>query len=123
MNNPLKYIDPDGFAETLVVNVNIVYDHERLTEEQIQKAMAAQIADLRKTFGKLDIEFNVTYTAGKAENLTSNRAKITEGKIEGAINVFVTDQHPKAVGSPWSRVATKETFMNLSASSVRKSLA
>jgi RHS repeat-associated protein len=119
LNNPLKYIDPDGFAEKLVVNLNIVYDKERLTEEQAKKAMAAQIADLKKTYGKIDIDFNITFTAGTAENITdSNKARISEGKVDGAINVFVTSRDRHAVGSPWSHTDTGETFINLRASSV-----
>jgi RHS repeat-associated protein len=87
LNNPLKYIDPDGFAEKLTVNLNIVYDKRQFTEEEAKKAAAAQVADLKKVYGPLDIDFSVSYTAGTAN---SAKTQITEGLQAGGINVFLS---------------------------------
>ena len=87
LNNPLKYIDPDALAERLVVQVNIVYDRDQFTEEEARKAAAAQVADLKKVYGPLDIDFEVQYTAGSAN---AEKTTISEGAKDGAVNVFLS---------------------------------
>jgi RHS repeat-associated protein len=95
LNNPLKYIDPYGLAERITVNLNIVYDKDEYTEEEVKWMLAKQIADAKKVYGALDIDFKVTYTAGSAN---ADKTAITAGRQDGAINVFFSqstnDFHP-----------------------------
>jgi RHS repeat-associated protein len=113
LNNPLKYVDPTGEAEEIVVNLNFVYDKNRFkNEEEARKALTAHIANLNKVYGRLNITFNITFTAGKAADLNTDRLpRITEGKKEGSINVFVTNQYGPA---PGMSIPTRgESFINL----------
>lgn len=85
LNNPLKYNDPDGLPPKITIDLNAVYDRDEFTEEQAKKAMDEQIKDLQKTYGALDIEFNVTFTAGTANK---DFTEITSGAKDDAVNVF-----------------------------------
>jgi len=89
LNNPLKYVDPDGLAEKLVVDLNIVYDKGQFNEEQARNAAAALLEDLKNVYGKIDIEFNVKFTAGTAN---SKKTEISKDAVsDGAINVFLSN--------------------------------
>ena len=98
----------------IIVELNIVYDTQYYkNEEEAKKAAAAQLEDLRKVYGRLDIEFNVTYTPGSATNLYNLDATLIDPKsyVPGAINVFIS-RAPGMV-SAWSRVGKGTVFLNM----------
>ena len=90
VNNPLRHVDPDGF-ETLTVNLNIVFDDAAgYTDQEKQIFKDNYVAQLQKDFAHADIQFNVTYTQGRATNTANRNREITSGTVDGAINTFVT---------------------------------
>ncbi len=91
LNNPLKYVDPDGM-DPITVNLNIIYDaNSNYTEEEKKKIRESYIAQAQKNFGKIDVKFNVTETTGVANSISNpNRQTIASGLKEGAINAFFT---------------------------------
>jgi RHS repeat-associated protein len=95
LNNPLSLVDPDGL-DPVVVNLNVIFDKEKYTEEQRKAFIESYVAQAKQDFGNIEIQFNVTVTEGSASDTANhNKHKITSGVVEGAINVFVT---PGSVG-------------------------
>lgn len=87
-------MDPTGEQDQeIVVQVNIIYDKKTVgTEDAARKLTSATVADAVKTYATAGIKLEVTYTAGTAStnNVYNTDQHITEGKIEGAVNVFVS---------------------------------
>lgn len=113
LNNPLKYVDPTGGAEKVVVNLNIIYDKEYYASPgDAEKAVAKQVEDLKKVYAPLDIEFKITYTPGSANNLTdANKARVAEGVVEGALNVFVSRKG--GMDTQFSHTSTGLSYLNM----------
>jgi len=82
LNNPLKYIDPDGF-EPIVVKLNIIFDKDQYTKEQKQAFIDSYVAQAKQDLGRLDIEFNVTTTEGTATNISDHiRQRMITGPVQ-----------------------------------------
>jgi hypothetical protein len=94
LNNPLRYVDPDGFAEKLTVRLNIVWDETLpLTAEEKDEVRRTYIEQAKKQFGKIEVEFDITETTGTATDLANENKTIIKGRVEGAINAFFTRQY------------------------------
>jgi RHS repeat-associated protein len=116
LNNPLRYVDPSGEnEEEIVARVNIVYDKNTIkTEEAARRLTASTVADAIKTYATAGITLKVTYTAGTATgggNVQASGLRITEGKVEGAVNVFVSENRLQETGGV-SNPNTGESFIN-----------
>jgi RHS repeat-associated protein len=119
LNNPLRYVDPSGEKEDeIIARVNIVYDKDTIkTEEAAKKLTAATVADAIKTYATAGIKLEVTYTAGTATgngNIYSDGLKITEGKVDGAVNIFISENRNQSTGGI-SNPNTGESFINYGA--------
>jgi RHS repeat-associated protein len=115
LNNPLKYIDPTGERdEEITVKVNIVYDKKTIANEEAAKKLTAQtVTDATKTYATAGIKLEVTYTAGSAStnNIYDTSQHITEGKTEGSVNIFVSNDIGDLTGGR-SNTVTGESFVN-----------
>ena len=115
LNNPLKYIDPTGEQdEEITVKVNIVYDKKTIANEQAAKKLTADaVADAVKTYATAGIKLDITYTAGEAStnNIYNTDQHITEGKMEGAVNVFISKDMRELTGGR-SDTNSGESFIN-----------
>jgi hypothetical protein len=81
--------------DPITVNLNIVWDEtvndgRGYTEEEKKKVRETYIAQAKKNFGNVDINFNITETTGKATNLGKYDTEKIEKPMAGAINVFFT---------------------------------
>ncbi len=124
LNNPLKYSDPTGEAPTIAVRMNIVWEKQTsdnngqgfANEEEAREAAQPYIDYLKKAYGALDIEFDISFTEGTASRPNSpDESRIDpEKKVEGALNVFLTSRHAKAMGAAWSR-ENGDIFLNVKA--------
>ena len=115
LNNPLRYVDPSGETdEEIVVRVNIVYDKKSVgTEEAAKKLTATTVADAVKTYATAGIKLEVSYTARAASttDVYDSNQHITEGRVEGALNVFVSKDMANLTGGR-SDVNSGESFIN-----------
>lgn len=115
MNNPLHFVDPTGKNEEISVHVNIVYDKNTIKTEEAAKELTAKIvADAKKTYKTADIKLVVTYTAGTAntnEASTDNGQKINSGQIDGAVNVYISNDNSMITAAK-SNTDTGESFIN-----------
>jgi len=76
-----------GENEVITVDLNLVYG-EQYTRQQVTESMKPQLRDLADTFGRIKIQFNVTYSTG---TVNSTRTQIMSGAVEGSLNVFYFD--------------------------------
>lgn len=116
LNNPLRYVDPTGEKEEeIIARVNIVYDRNTIgNEAAARKLTDAAVADAIKTYAAAGIRLEVTYTAGTATGNGSvhvDGLKITEGKVDGAVNIFVSENRANWTGGV-SNPNTGESFIN-----------
>lgn len=114
LNNPLRYVDPTGEKEEeIIVKVNIVYDKNHLTEKAAKELTAATVADATQTYATAGIKLEVTYTAGTAStnNVYDTSQHITEGKVEGAVNVYVSNDIGYHTGGR-TNTETGESFIH-----------
>jgi len=90
LNNPCRYVDPDGM-DPITINLNIIYDvGSNYTEEEKKKIRETYIKKVTRDFGKIDIKFNITETTGTPTNLGSASQTVATGAEKGAINAFFT---------------------------------
>ena len=108
LNNPLRYVDPDGLdvpAEcvedtncAIVVNLNVIYDStvnngQGFTNEQKSEFKQDQIAEAQKAYGNSNIRLNVAYTEGTV-SVRNGVATIGTGLDANAVNIFVSRTLP-----------------------------
>jgi hypothetical protein len=74
--------------ETILVEMNIVYDANQMSEDSARSALKDNIAELERAYLQLNVKFRITFTAGASNE---DRTLITQGAIEGAINIFLYD--------------------------------
>jgi RHS repeat-associated protein len=115
LNNPLNYVDPSGKREEIYAQVNIVYDKKTIKTEEAAKNLTSKIvADAIKTYKAAGITLVITYTAGTASSndaLNDDDQKITAGKIDGALNVFISNDN-SLITAAKSNTTREETFIN-----------
>ncbi len=116
LNNPLKYADPTGEKEDdeIVVKVNIVYGKKTIGSEEAAKRLTARtVADATKTYTTAGMKLDITYTAGSAStnNVYDTSQHITEGKVQGAVNIFVSNDTGDLTGGR-SNTGSSESFVN-----------
>ena len=104
LNNPLRYVDPDGMAactdkdKCVEVTVNVIYDQNAnkgkgLTDQQkgdIQKQILAKAQD---QFGTSKIKLDLSFTAGKISVDSQGNASFS-GLQKGALNLLFTSGAP-----------------------------
>jgi len=102
LNNPLKFIDPDGLKEVsaedcqkdpkcVTVKLNVVYDANAnngkgLTDKQ-KEQFQGQLQEAKDQFGDSNVHFDVTYNSGSV----GSGGDVT-GAVQGAVNLFVSDR-------------------------------
>ncbi len=130
MNRPLILTDPTGLdpfcqadgrgcgnlpqnyrdePSTITVDLNIVYNSDQFTREQVEAAMKPQLKDLANTFGRIAIEFNVTYTSG---SVNASRTEITSGAVQGALNVFYFDDSTRIRSYSRTETGNRHIFIS-----------
>lgn len=92
-NNPLRYVDPDGYDPT-VVYLNIIFDEKsKYTMEEKQEIIRQYLEQTKKDFANIDITFWVDQRDGTAfKTYDAWNHEITWGNIKDgkAINAFFT---------------------------------
>jgi RHS repeat-associated protein len=112
LNNPLAFVDPTGMEEVtaeqcakdkncITVKVNVIYDQNAnqgkgLTVQQKADFEKQQLQNAKNQYGNADIHLDVTYTAGSMTMDNKGNTATFTGLKEGALNVVVTDQVPRA---------------------------
>lgn len=108
LNNPLRWVDPDGLEEaqeclkddkcTITVKLNIIIDADaELTKEQKQELLVDFLAEAIARYGNSDIEFDVTVTEGSFVRDDEGNIQDIVGLERGAINVIATDLLPDSI--------------------------
>lgn len=87
------------------LSINIVYDENQYTLGQTQDAVAEAVKYLDESYGSININFNISYTAGKRDSALLNKdgayGRIAKGNVSGKINVllFVNNKYAGKSGS------------------------
>ena len=128
LNNPLRYVDPDGLEVPddcvqdpecmIVVKINLIYDRtindgHGLSEQQKQQFEESQIEKAQKGFGTSNIKLDVTYTAGSYYVGLNGQLKVP-GADPDSLNLFVSSGTPnnKKGTSMVNRDDVAITFVN-----------
>ena len=108
LNNPLRYVDPDGLEVpddcvqdpecTIVVKINVIYDStvnegQGLTTEQKQQFEENQIAKAQENYGTSNIHLDVTYTPG-TYTIDANGLLQPTGLKSDSLNLLVSSGIP-----------------------------
>ncbi|HXF90705.1 MAG TPA: hypothetical protein VNJ29_02110 [Candidatus Nitrosotenuis sp.] len=82
--------------EMIVLDLNIVYDCNQMSEEAARESMKATIEDLQMTFSAINVQLNITLIAGSADMSSQDNTwcancgyDITSDAVNGAVNVFL----------------------------------
>ncbi len=109
LNNPLKFVDPDGLEVpdscvkdpncTIVIKVNVVYDATMNrgrgpNQQQRQKWEKEQLAKAQKDYGHSNIKLEATYTPGRYDVGSDGQTPILKGLNPDALNVVVSQGTP-----------------------------
>jgi RHS repeat-associated protein len=114
VDNPLRYVDPDGYDPT-VVYLNIIFDqNSHYSMEEKQEIMRQYFEQTKKDFANIDITFWVDQRDGSAAATgDETRHIITLGEVPGAINAFFTRNAVTTVGpSEVSDYSTSITWIS-----------
>jgi RHS repeat-associated protein len=111
MNNPLRYVDPDGF-DTIVVGVDIVWDKDaKYTQEEKDQIKKRYLDDANKRLSQLDIVLVVmSETTGTATNL-NNKDRSIDGYSKDNENVFFTKNGLSMPSTEVTRADQASTFI------------
>jgi len=122
LNNPLRYVDPDGMEackfNCIAVKVNVIYDQNAnkgkgLTDQQksdIQKQILAKAQD---QFGTSKIKLDLSFTAGKISVDSQGNASFS-GLQKGALNLLFTSGAPYSATQGEAGATGKTSGMYLS---------
>jgi RHS repeat-associated protein len=131
LNNPLRYVDPDGLEVpeecaknpncTIKVKVNVVYDQtvnkgKGLTAAQKKQFEQGQIAKAQKDYGTSNIKLDVTYTAGSYTVDQNTGQTQLNGLKSDALNVIASNATPNGaagVSGVDPRTDVAVTFINV----------
>lgn len=91
LNNPLRFIDPDGFGEIIVVGVDIVFDkNSNYTDKEKEEIRRRYLEEANKALKPLDITLvAVSESTGTATNL-ANANRSIQGYSPNNVNIFFT---------------------------------
>jgi len=103
-------------TDTIIVDLNFVYEKSQFNEAKAQAAFQKQIAFAEKIYGVIEIKFCSTWTAGTGDWET--RA-IKEGRKDSFVNIFLTVRKQKdalaatdaTVDEKTGEVTTKDIFL------------
>jgi RHS repeat-associated protein len=109
LNNPLKFVDPDGMEVpdscvkdvncTIVIKLNVVYDARMNrgrgpNQKQRQKWEKEQLAKAQKDYGSSNIQLEATYTPGSYDVGPDGQKPVLTGLNPDALNVVVSQGTP-----------------------------
>ena len=120
LNNPLRYVDPDGLDVPkecvedknceIVVNLNVIYDStvnngQGFTNEQKKEFEQDQLAKAQGAYETSNIKLNVDYTEGSYV-VDANGGQAVVGLNANAANLVVSNRTPN--GRPGASLMTDE---------------
>jgi RHS repeat-associated protein len=109
LNNPLKFVDPDGLEVpdscvkdqncTIVIKLNVVYDQTMNrgrgpTQQQRTKFEKEQLAKAQKDYGTSNIKLDAAYTPGRYDVGKDGQTPVLTGLNPDALNVVVSQGTP-----------------------------
>lgn len=101
-----------SYDETIVIDLNIVYDPSLITDnlpeqdklEYIKQNLTPKLRYWTKTLSKINLDYTIRYNVGKCD---SNRVDIISGRIVGMANIFYLNDSktvkPYAKTEPYAR--------------------
>jgi RHS repeat-associated protein len=131
LNNPLRYVDPDGMEVpascadnskcTIEVKVNVIYDTtanngQGLTADQKKQFEQGQLAQALKDYGTSNIKLDFTYTAGTYTVDPSTGKSYVTGLQADALNIMASTGTPTGAAGDSSAsrsTGTALTFINV----------